>query len=263
MGKADSSGQERADIPPIPVGRWILVDFDGHAVPAFTYVDAQAGFSAAGFKIVGDRLDEKNRIIFRLPQPIPWRPVSVELQRKYQLEETPGWVAQFYGPQPVAGTLWGAWRTHPHLAGRFLPDYPDDLQVVVHDGGPRLASAPPEVVWVSVRGVDRDLFQGRVLNQPHNLKSVSQGSLIQFIMPASGDHPILVTDKYLAERGNWIIKPCNGCGLAELFDAPSDLIALLFPDLQNEGNPMVFTSFCPQCGGVQLVQSKDYPPDAG
>ena len=41
-----------------------------------------------------------------------------------------------------------AWREHAMLKARFLPDYPDDLQVVVHDGGPQITRNEPEVVWV-------------------------------------------------------------------------------------------------------------------
>ena len=43
----------------------------------------------------------------------------------------------------------------------------------------------------------------------------------------------------------------------ELFDAPSDLIRVIFPNMAtNENAQMVgFTSFCPACGGVQLVRA--------
>jgi hypothetical protein len=57
------------------------------------------------------------------------------------------------------------WRTHPKLKGRFLPEHPDDLQVIVHDGGPRVTDKRPEAVWVTITGCDGDVFTGRVLNQ--------------------------------------------------------------------------------------------------
>jgi hypothetical protein len=44
------------------------------------------------------------------------------------------------------------WRDDPLLKGRFHPDFPDDLQVVVHDGGPRLTA----------KGLTR--FAGRLLH---------------------------------------------------------------------------------------------------
>ena len=38
----------------------------------------------------------------------------------------------------------GEWRDHPKLKGRFHESYPDDLQVMAHDGGPRLTDSRPE-----------------------------------------------------------------------------------------------------------------------
>lgn len=178
---------------------------------------------------------------------------------QFGLETPPSWVQEFYGPQSPAGSLWGAWREHPDLKGRFLPDHPDDLQVFVHDGGPRLTRNPSELVWVSVTGMEGDIFRGRVLNQPHNLKSVRQGSEIRFVMPKGSEHPILVTAKYLAERGAWVIHPCHKCGLSELFDAPSDLIRVAFPNTPPDAAMSMFTALCPFCGGFQGVESRGSP----
>jgi len=50
------------------------------------------------------------------------------------------------------------WRTHPKLKRRFLPEHPDDLQVIVHDGGPRITDRRPEAVWVTVNGCDGDIL---------------------------------------------------------------------------------------------------------
>jgi len=57
-------------------------------------------------------------------------------------------------------------RNHPKLHSRFHPEYPDDVQVIVHEGGPRITDRRPEVVWVRVIGVERDVFTGEVLNEP-------------------------------------------------------------------------------------------------
>jgi hypothetical protein len=246
----------------LPVGAWIhLVLAEPMNLVVFTYIDRQAGFSAQGWKSDGTTLDTAERITVRLPMPgARWSRLSPEEVRQFGLESPPGWVAEFYGPQPTAGMLWGTWRTHPKLAGRFHPEYPDDLQVLVHDGGPRLTQNRPELVWVRVIGIAGDVFRGQVLNQPHNLKSVRQGSTIQFVVPDGGQPPILVTDKYLQERGAWIIHPCRKCGLSELFDAPSDLLRVVFPNMPAGAQMSMFTSFCPQCGGVQGVQARNQPP---
>lgn len=148
------------------------------------------------------------------------------------------------------------WNLHEKLAGRFHPDYPDDLQVVVHEGGPRLSICKPELVWVRIKGGKGDLYSAEVLNQPENLQEVRQGSLIDFIVPESGEYPLQVRAKYLAERSLWAIHPCTQCGLSELFDAPSDLIKVIFPDAA-DGSLEMFTSFCGVCGGVQVVQWRD------
>lgn len=150
----------------------------------------------------------------------------------------------------------GAWREHPKLKGRFLPDYPDDLQVLVHDGGPRITRIPPEAVWVSVRGMDGDVFQGRVLNQPHNLQSVRGGDHVKFLAADGAEFPIMVTDKYLSERGAWVITPCSKCGMSELFDAPSDLIRVVFPNHPADATMSMFTALCPVCGGFLAVESR-------
>ncbi len=148
------------------------------------------------------------------------------------------------------------WQSHPKLQGRFHPDAPSDVQLVVHDGGPRMSDHAPEAVWVAVIGCsDDDVFTGRVLNKPLHLTTVDEGSEITFVVP-SGKHLLMVTDKYLRERENWVIEPCRQCGLDELFDAPSDLIRMIFPDLQEGETVEAFTSFCGICGGIQVVADK-------
>ena len=170
----------------------------------------------------------------------------------------PSWVEQFYGPQPEPGSLWQAWRRHPSLIGRFHRNCPDDLQVVVHDGGPRMSTHPPELVWVQVSGSAGEVFQGKSLNQPHNLKSLRQGDDVRFVVPTGGKHPVLVTEKDLRERADWIIQPCNKCGLTELFDAPSDLIRKIFPNVPADVQLGAFTTFCGCCGGVQIAHLRGF-----
>ncbi len=148
------------------------------------------------------------------------------------------------------------WREHPILRARFHPEHPDDLQVLVHDGGPRVTRNAAEAVWVTVTGMDGDVFRGRVLNQPHQLQSVRQGSEIRFIVADGTELPLMVTDKYLRERGAWIIHPCAKCGLSEIFDAPSDLIRIVFPNTPPDAQMSMFTSFCPLCGGIQGLESR-------
>lgn len=248
----------------VPVGAWIRLDLpDGSTVIGFTYVDQSAGFSAQGWSVEGTALDQSARTIVRMAMTrFPWRRLEPDEVRAFGLESPPSWVAESYGPQPAAGGLWGLWREHPKLKGHFLPDYADDLQVFVHDGGPRITGNGPEAVWVRVTGMDDEVFRGRVLNQPHHLSSVRRGSEIKFITADGAEFPVMVTDKYLAERGAWSIHPCQQCGLSELFDAPSDLLKVVFPNAP-AGQMAMFTALCPLCGGVQGVESKDHPTPGG
>jgi hypothetical protein len=144
------------------------------------------------------------------------------------------------------------WRIHPKLGGRFHPDFPDDLQVIVHEGGPRLAKARPELIWVRVTDGEDDLFTGTILNQPVGLTSVAAGSSIRFLVPKGGDYPLMVTEKYLRERPHWNIRACDKCGLTELLDAPSDLVRAVFSPLRPREVTVSFTALC-LCGGILVV----------
>ena len=146
----------------------------------------------------------------------------------------------------------GSWREHTKLQGRFHPQHPDDLEVLVHDGGPRTSATVPELMWVRVVGSSEDAFLGTLLNTPKQLTSVTAGAEIMFIVPEGFQHPLRVTSRYLAERPRWHIHPCSNCGLDELFDAPSILIAKIFPDPPGEID--MFSALCGACGGAQVVQ---------
>jgi hypothetical protein len=148
------------------------------------------------------------------------------------------------------------WRSHPGLQGRFHPDFPDDTQVVAHEGGPRTSTKAPELVWVRVTGVTNDVFEGTILNVPTQL-NLSQGAAIRFVVPKGGPHPVMVDDQYLRERSSWTVEPCDKCGFTELLDAPSRLVAAVFPGLPAGSSLDAFTAFCGLCGGVQAVQRRD------
>jgi hypothetical protein len=254
---------ESADERLIPVGVWIRLPLPQHPeYVGYTYVDQEMGLSAQNFQEHDPNNPESKVIIVRLPVGVPWEVLGEDEVRRRGLPDVPAAVAEFYGPQPARGTLWGTWRTHPKLAGRFHPEFPDDLQVLVHDGGPRLTDRRPELIWVRVTGADGDVFFGSVLNEPQQLKTVEQGSRIRFVVPEGGEHPLMVTEKYLRERPDWVIQGCNRCGLTELFDAPSDLIRVIFPNLPADAQLQAFTTFCGNCGGVQLVKNKSAPPEA-
>lgn len=258
--------KEEAMSQPFPIGVWVRMllppapgEAEGLAFIGFTYVDQQAGPSAKGGPEGEDV--ELPSVTVRLPFPgVAVQPLAADEAGRRGLPLVPSWLVHF-GPQPAGGTTWGAWRQHPALQGRFHPDYPDDLQVLVHEGGPRLTDRRPELIWVRVTGVEDDRFSGQLLNQPHQLPGLSQGDTIRFIVPQSGEHPLRVTERYLRERADWIVGPCSKCGLSELFDPPSVLLRVVFPDLPEDAEMEAFTSFCGACGGVQAVRRVGCPDD--
>ena len=230
----------------IPVCTWVRMSLPGFpSFIGFTYVDAQAGLSAKGGPREEAKLAEAPSVTIRLPMPgVRCQPLPEDEIRQLGLPRMPSWVEEFFGPQPLAGTEWGAWRRHPRLINRFHPDYADDLEVVIHDGGPRLTDRRPELAWVRVTGVEGDVFVGRLLNRPKQLVTVSEGAKIRFVSPEGSKHPLMVTSKYLNQRSDWVIDPCNKCCLTELFDAPSDLIRVVFPNIPAGAAMTEFTSFC-------------------
>lgn len=150
------------------------------------------------------------------------------------------------------------WRNHPELQGKFHIECPDDIQVIVHDGGPYFSNCAPEVVWVRVAGFAGGVYTGTVLNEPKNLRHVTEGSQISFIVPRGGDHPLLARPDYLQERSGWrLVAPCK-CGLTELFDPPSRLLASTFPSITAEeiARGFVFTTRCGWCGQTVAVRMK-------
>jgi hypothetical protein len=249
---------------PIPIGVWIHMSLP--AFPTFigiTYVDPEAGLSARGGPREDPNSAEAPLMTVRLPMPgASWTALTDDEISRLRLPSSHTWL-RFYGAQPMPGTQWAAWRRHPKLLGRIHPDHPDDLQVVVHDGGPRLSRNRAELVWVRITGAEGEVFRGQVLNQPHNLKTVRRGQEVQFVVPSGGQHPLQVTEKYLRERVDWIVRPCNKCGLSELFDAPFDLIPKIFPNRPEGAVIGVFTTFCAHCGGLQIAEQKSITTGVG
>jgi hypothetical protein len=163
------------------------------------------------------------------------------------------------------------WRSDPDLKDRFHPDYPDDLQVIVHDGSFRFTNTHPEVMWASIvarlewthnTGETGYAYKAILLNKPHQLTSVQEHSEILLVAHKEYKLPIRVTHEYIAERDFYEITPCTNCGLPELFDPISKLAEKSFPGISDAKEPqqlLTFTSFCPLCGnkGFLFVKHKD------
>jgi predicted nucleic-acid-binding Zn-ribbon protein len=162
------------------------------------------------------------------------------------------------------------WRDDPDLKDRFHPDYPDDLQVIVHDGSFRFTDTRPEVMWATIvnrlewthqTGETGYAYKAILLNVPQQLKTVKQGAEILLVAHKDYKFPIHVTHEYIMERDFYNITPCSNCGLPELFDPITKLAAKSFPDMDKDKESvemMAFTSFCPMCGnkGFLVIEHK-------
>lgn len=171
LGQLDIRGPEGAwapgpDAALLPLGRWIEVQ----GQIAFTYVDAEQGPSAGW-------VDEKGFHVRRVSQePAGARILDDAARVSAGLPEAPPWLGA-YGPQPTPGTRWGAWRADPRFAGRFHPEYPDDLRVVV--GAQTPDGFAFEVVWLSLRDCNTTSCRGALLNQPDRVP-LTRGQQLSF-----------------------------------------------------------------------------------
>jgi hypothetical protein len=169
------------------------------------------------------------------------------------------------------------WRSDPDLAGKLHPQHPDDIQVLVHDGEPRRTQRAPEGCWVritgtdgvlssplappgatapptsqSVRRLERTIYVGQLLNQPHQLTTLAQGSAVRFVHAPGMPAPLLVTRAYETERPRWAFTPCDRCGADQALDPPSIMARTRFPNAPPGSVPVAFSAFCP-CGGTMML----------
>jgi hypothetical protein len=212
----------------------------------YVYLDPQAGLSSKGGRAGDPTQVERPSLTVRLPIGAPSRVLDEEEATRRGLPASPSWLS-LYGPQPPAH---GPWRTDPGLRGKFHPQYPDDLQVLVHDGEPRRSGKRTEVCWVRVDAGEGGRYDGALLNQPHQLATVKAGQRIRFLASPGGRHPLYVTEEYLRERSGWDIQPCPSCGMHETLDPPSVMARTRFPDAESSGVavPVMFTAHCALCG---------------
>jgi hypothetical protein len=241
--------------------RWILLELpdppwsEAEPFVGLVHVDPQAGLAARGWRAGAP---DGGSLTVRLPIGVPGRVLAPEEVSARGLPAAPPWLASF-APQPPVDA---PWRHDPALLGRLHARFPDDVQVLIHEGDPRRSGRRPEVCWVRVDHADdgasrpvsgqsagRRLYRGALLSTPRGLASIAAGAPVRFVADPGGRHPLLVTDAYLAERPRWQLTPCGRCGLHEAFDPPSAVAAARFPDLAEDARPPVFTAPCPACTG--------------
>jgi hypothetical protein len=251
-----------------PYGRWVLIDrMPEEPIIGFVYLDAHAGPSAKGGLASERTIATMPSRTVRLSPTLAIHELTEADVAARGLPVQPGWLAH-YGPQPA---LDAPWRHDPHIMDRFNPQFPDDIQALVHDGDPRRMRRGPELCWVRILRIDRAatrpvtdaiakshfVYVGELLNAPHTLQSVKRGDKLKLLSVAGMPHPLHVTDDYLTERLHWTITACDKCGASECFDPPSVMARFRFPDAPPDAVIEAFTSFCSNCGGVQQLARVD------
>lgn len=168
------------------------------------------------------------------------------------------------------------WHNDPALQGRFHDDYPDDVQMLIHNGSFRFTTSAPEVVWVRITarmeferndGKQATAYKALLLNQPHHLEGFEKGADVLLLADADYEYAIYATHEYVLQRPDFEITPCDNCGLPELFDTVPSLIDFSFEgeaatQMQKQieaGGGVVFSSFCPMCGKAGQLTVKSNP----
>ena len=135
------------------------------------------------------------------------------------------------------------WHDDADLQGRFHPQYPNDLQLLVHEGSFRFTDTKPEAMWAHIvarlewtheTGEKGYVYRPVLLNKPHQLKTIKQNDEILFVAKQSYKLPVRVTHEYIMQRAFYEISPCNKCGLPEVFDPIQDLWNKSFPNAVKE-----------------------------
>ena len=253
--------------------RWVLLELPETPWPGgapfigLVYVDPQAGLSAKGWR---DGAPDESKLTVRLPIGAPGRILTDDEVASRGLPAEPAWLVH-YGPQP---TLDAPWRHDPALLERLHRSYPDDVQVVVHDGEPRRTGRRTEACWVRIDGWEDGaarpvtgrepptrVYRATLLSRPHHLESIAAGGRLRLIASSGGRYPVMVTDLYLDERPAWRFTPCTGCGLHEGLDPPTVMAATRFPELEAEARPLMFTARCTACEGMLTLVRTDLPVD--
>jgi hypothetical protein len=151
----------------------------------FVFLDPDSGLSARGGRAGDPTQAEEPSLTVRLPIGVPGRVIGAAEAATRGLPINPGWVARF-GPQPPTDA---PWREDVGLRGRFHPQWPDDLQVLIDDGG-----GPGELCWLRiVEAADAGTYVGQLMHPPHALTTVKEGDRLRFALAPGARHPRRLT----------------------------------------------------------------------
>lgn len=142
------------------------------------------------------------------------------------------------------------WRMDPELAAWCHINYPDDCQVLIHNGAsPTFGDTDREIVWATINDRQGDIFSATVINDPQHVQSIRQGHTIQFAKTGGNHPPALLTGELVRDLPRLDVKPCQKCRNRLVFDS----IAKLAPD-EVEAYPHKVETVCRFCGEPQIVR---------
>jgi hypothetical protein len=210
---------------------WISAVLGSDSYLLFAYTDPTAGPSAKGVKLAGNAptADEARRAVNEPAMTVrlagvPSVPLSNEWIEYLQLPAAPPWLVHFQ--RPAAGPA-ASWRSDPLLAGKFHPQYPDDLEATFVLIGKKTL----EKMWVRLdEAVPKVGFRGNLLNTSHFEPSLAAG--VRVMVRPSRSHPpaLWVPDGPAADNLLTYSSVCEKCGFDLVFIPMSELAKMQFPD---------------------------------
>ena len=208
---------------------WISANVGPDTYLLFAYNDPGAGPSARGVKLAGETptRDEARMAIERPSHTVRLAGIqTIQLPNEWieylQLPIAPPWMAHV---APSGGGT--PWRTDPALAGRFHPQYPDDVETTFI----LLGKKTLEKMWVRISEVvPRVGYRGVLLNTSHLEPALAQGARV-LIRPSKSHPPALwVPDGACADNLREWSSVCEKCGFDLVFIPISELAKMQFPD---------------------------------
>lgn len=226
--------------------------FDGleaRRVLAFRYVDRQAGPSAKGAFLAGidpttgevATAATRPEVTVRIDPRMQMTALSAADVARLGLPAEPEWM-QFFKPGP--------WTSDPRLAGKFHPEYPDDLQASFFFP----STGNVEQMWVRLERAEPALeaYAGKLLNTAHADASIAAGTTV-LIRPAPGASiPVWLSPAVQENLRDWTAK-CSACGFDLVVEPVSALLARQFANAPPGATFEALTTRCAMCRNTQMV----------
>jgi hypothetical protein len=233
---------------------WISATLGGDHFLLFAYTDPAAGPSGKGIKLAGDAPthEEAHRAVHaptntvRLPG-VATAPLSNDWVEYLQLPASPPWMAHFAPARPAP------WRNDPAFAGRFHPQFADDIEAHFV----LLGKKTIEKMWVRLDEVVPGVgYRGGLLNTSHLEPSLAAGARVM-VRPSHSHPPAMwVPDGACADNLRAYSSVCEKCGFDLIFIPIADLARMQFPDAPPNTMMEQMTTRCLMCRSTMHVAKR-------